>query len=178
MLGRFYITPGQWRRIFRWLLYSLLFLSTILLQTVLLGKHGVFGSRPDLVALVIVSVAVAEGPERGGMFALITSTFWALSGIERGAIQILCLTAVPVLCSYFSNKHFSAPYLTALVNCGVSLLVAQTMPFLLRRFFEDVPGYLYVTRLLPGILVALLFQPLVYWLVKSIGRIGEPYEAK
>ncbi len=177
MLGRFYITPGQWRRIFRWILYGLLFLGTVLLQTVLLGKNGVFGRYPDLVAVVIICVAVAEGPERGGMFALIASTFWALSGIERGAIQILCLTALPVLSSYVSRKYFSAPYLTSLITCGGTLLVAQTLSFLLKRFYEAIPGYLYMTRLLPGILVALLFQPLIYWLVKSIGKIGDPYEA-
>lgn len=177
MLGRFYITPGQWRRIFRWVLYGLLFLGTLLLQTVLLGKDGVFGQHPDLVAVVIISVAVAEGPERGGLFALIASTFWALSGIERGALQILCLTAVPVLCSYFSGKLFSASYMTSLITCGLTLLVAQTLNFLFMQFYEAVPGYFYMTRLLPGILVALLFQPLIYWLVKSIGKIGDPYEA-
>ena len=177
MLGRFYITPAQWRHIFRWVLYSLLLLGTILLQTVLLGKNGVFGSHPDLVAVVIICVAVAEGPERGGMFALIASTFWALSGIERGAIQIACLTVMPVTSSYLSRKLLSAPYLTSLVTCGGTLLVAQTLSFLLKQFYEAVPGILYMTRLLPGILVALLFQPLIYWLVKSIGKIGDPYEA-
>ena len=177
MLGRFYITPGQWRHIFRWTLYGVLFLGILLLQTVILGKNGVFGQHPDLVAVVIVCVAMAEGPERGGMFALFASTFWALSGIERGALQILCLTALPVLCGYLSRKLFSAHYLISLITCTVTLLAAQTLSYLLERFYEAVPGYLYVTRLLPGILVALLFQPVLYWLVKSIGKIGDPYEA-
>ena len=177
MLGRFYITPGQWRRIFRWFLYGVLFLGTLLFQTVILGKNGVFGQHPDLVAVVIVCVAMAEGPERGGMFALIASAFWALSGIERGALQILCLTVFPVLCGYSSRKLFSVPYLTSLVTCGVTLFIAQTLGYLLERFYEALPGYLYLTRLLPGILVALLFQPMFYWLVKSIGKIGDSYEA-
>lgn len=177
MLGRFYITPGQWRHVFRWLLYGTLVLSVILLQTVILGKDGVFGRHPDLVAVAIVTVAMAEGAERGGLFALIASTFWALSGIERGALQIICLTAIPVLCSYLSHKIFSVPYFVSLITCGLTLLITQSLYFFLKMFYDGYPGYLYFTRLLPGILVALLFQPVIYWLVKTIGKIGDPYEA-
>lgn len=177
MLGRFYITPGQWRHVFRWLLYGALFLSVVLLQTVILGKNGVFGQHPDLVAVVIVCVAMAEGAERGGLFALIVSTFWALSGIERGALQIFCLTTIPVLCSYLSRKIFSVPYPVSLITCALTLLITQSLHFFLKMFYDGLPGYLYLTRLLPGMLVALLFQPLFYWLVKIIGKIGDPYEA-
>lgn len=177
MLGKFYITPGQWRHIFRWLLYTVLFLAVMLVQTVILGRNGIFGQHPDLVAVVIICVAMVEGPERGGTFALITSTFWALSGIDRGALQILCLTTLPILCSFLSRKIFSAAYITCLITCGFTIFIAQTLSYLLRLFYESIPAYLYMTRLIPGILVSLLFQPVIYWLVKSIEKIGDPYEA-
>ncbi len=177
MLDKLYITPRQWGHIFRWTMYFLLVLAAILLQTVIFGNGGMFGQRPDLVALVIISVCFREGPERGGLFALLSSTFWALSGIDQGALQILCLTALPLLGSLLCRKVFAASYMASLTVCIFTLLVSQSVGFLLKMFYEAAPGSLYFTRLLPGILVSLLFQPLIYWLVKCIEKIGEPYEA-
>lgn len=150
----------------------------MMLQTVILGKDGIAGQSPDIVAVVIITVCMVEGPERGGLFALLTSVFWALSGIDRGALQILCLTAIPILCSHYSRKIFSLAYIPALITCGLTMFVAHTLSFLLKAFYEATPTYLYTTRLLPGILISLLFQPLIYWLSKSIEKIGDPYEAK
>ena len=177
MLEKLYITPGQWRHILRWFLYVVLFLAAMMLQTVIFGKDGLWGQSPDFVAVVIITVCMVEGPERGGLFALLTSIFWALSGIDRGALQILCLTALPVLCSHYSRRIFTATYLPALITCGLTLFVTHSISFLLKVFYESAPSYLYTSRLLPGILVSLLFQPLVYWLSKSIEKIGDPYEA-
>lgn len=149
----------------------------MMLQTVILGKDGLWGQSPDFVAVVIITVCMVEGPERGGLFALLTSIFWALSGIDRGALQILCLTVLPVLCSHYSRKIFSIVYIPALLSCGLTLLISHGLSLALKVFYEAAPTHLYFTRLLPGILVSLLFQPLVYWLSKSIEKIGDPYEA-
>ena len=177
MLEKFYITPGQWKHILRWTLYALLLLTAMIVQTVLLGKDGIFGQTADIAAVVILTVAMVEGPERGGMFALLSSIFWALSGIDRGALQILCLTVLPILSSYYSRKVFSISYIPDLLSCGLILFITNALHFLLRLFYDGIPRHLFYTRLLPGILVTLLFQPLIYWLVKSIEKIGDPYEA-
>ncbi len=178
MLDKFYITPGQWRHFFRWTLYSLLFLSAMILQTVIWGDDGFLGQNPHVVAVAILTVCMVEGPERGGLFALLSSTFWALSGIDRGALQILCLTTLPILSVYWTRKLFSISYIPDLLSCGLILFITNTVDFLLRMFYDGIPGYMFFTRLLPGIVVTLLFQPLIYWLVKSMEKIGDPYEAK
>lgn len=178
MLEKFYITPGQWRHILRWALYTLLFLSAMILQTVIWGNDGFLGQYPDIVAVVIITVCMVEGPERGGLFALLTSTFWALSGIDRGALQILFLTVFPILCCHFSRKIFTITYIPDLISCGLILLLSNSAIFFLRIFYDGVPRHLFFTRLLSGILVSLLFQPLIYWLVKSMEKIGDPYETK
>lgn len=177
MLEKFYITPKQWKHILRWSLYSLLFLVAIIFQTVIWGKDGFLGHFPDLVAVVILTVCMVEGTERGGLFALLASTFWALSGIDRGALQILCLTTLPIVSVFLTRKLFSMTYIPDLISCGLILFLTHTLEYLLRRFYDGIPRHLFTTRLLPGILISLLFQPLVYWLVKSIEKIGDPYEA-
>jgi hypothetical protein len=117
-----------------------------------------------------------EGPERGGLFALLTSTFWALSGADQGALQILFLTALPIVTGYLCRKIFTLNFLTCLISCVLILLLTQSTAFFLKCLFEKLPKELFLTRLLPGIPVSLLFQPLTYWLVKSIQKIGDPYE--
>ena len=177
MLDKLYLTPKQWRRILRWTLYSLLFLSALIAETVILGRDGFWGQSLALSPLVIVCVAMREGPERGGLFALLTSSFLALSGADQGPLQLLCLTVLSICGSHFSRKIFSVEYLPSLLCSGLFLLVTQTLCFLLKVFYQGIPRQLYLTRLIPGILVSLLFQPLIYWLVKSIEKIGDPYEA-
>ena len=46
MLDKLYITPRQWLLILRWALYSLLFLTVMMVQTVVLGNRTVFGIHP------------------------------------------------------------------------------------------------------------------------------------
>ncbi len=177
MLDKFYISPKQWWHILRWVLYSLLFLTAMILQTVILGKDGLWGHTPDLVALVIITVCLVEGSERGGLFALLTSTIWALAGIDRGALQILCLTVLPILGSHYGRRVLSIAYVPELLSCILILFITGSLQYFLRLFYDGIPSHLFITRMLPGILVTLLFQPLVYWLVKSVEKIGDPYEA-
>ena len=97
MLDKLYITPRQWLRILRWTMYSLLFLTALLVQTVVLGNRTLFGTHPTFVPLVITCVCLREGAERGGLFALLASLFWCLSGADQGSLSIFTLTVVPVL---------------------------------------------------------------------------------
>ena len=177
MLDKLYITPKQWMRIFRWALYSLLLLCAMLVQTVLLGKVMIFGTKIDPVSLVIFCVCLREGPERGGLFALLGSVFWALSGADQGALLIFLLTVLPILASVLLRKIFVRSFFSDLISCGLLLLLTHTGDFLLRLINGTVAGKLYFTRLLPTVLVTLLFQPLIYWLVKIVEKIGDPYEA-
>ncbi len=177
MLDKLYITPKQWMRIFRWALYSLLLLVAVMVQTVILGNRPFFGIKPDLVPLVIFCVCLREGPERGGVFALLSALFWALSGVDQGAMLIFLLTVLPILASVLLRKLFVRNFLSDLISCGLLLLLTHSGCFLLRLINGTVARSLYVTRLLPTVLLTLLFQPLIYWLVKSVEKIGDPYEA-
>lgn len=177
MLDKLYITPKQWTQIFRWALYCLLFLVAMMLQTVILGRYKLFGLQPDLVPVVISCVCLREGPERGGAYALGCSLFWALSGVDQGALLILLLTVLPILASVLLRRIFTHGFVSALVCCALILLLTHSASFLLKLFYESARGSLYFTRLLPTVVVSLLAQPAIYGLVKCIQKIGDPYEA-
>lgn len=177
MLDKLYITPRQWMHILRWSLYTLLFLTAMLLQTVVLGHQTLLGAKPDFVPVVITCVCLREGPERGGLFALLSSVFWALSGADMGSIYIIVLTVLPILGSLFCKRYLSGRYVPCLILCFLTLFVHHNASFLLKYIYEAMDSSLYFSRLLPCVLVSLLAQPLCYWLVKCIEKIGDAYES-
>lgn len=177
MLDKLYITPRQWLHILRWTLYALLFLLALLVQTVVLGNRSLFGAQPHLVPVVIVCVCLREGPERGGLFALLASLFWCLSGVSMGSVSIAVLTVVPVLASVLCRAVLANRFVPCLLATAVTLLAEQGLIFLIRYFFYGMDGSLLLRRFLPCVLVSVVFQPLIYFLVKRISTIGDAYES-
>lgn len=178
MLDKLYITPKQWLHILRWTLYTLLFLFAMMLQTVVFGNHKLFGVHPNFVPVVITCVCLREGAERGGLFALLTSLLWCLSGADEGSISIAVLTVVPVLGSVLCSAVLANRFLPCLAITLVTLFTEQTAIFLFKSFFGTMDGSLFLTALIPCVLVSLLAQPIVYLLVKCIAKIGDAYETE
>lgn len=177
MLDKLYITPKQWMHILRWCLYAFLFLVAMMLQTVVLGNRTLLGAHPNFVPVVIVCVCLREGAERGGLFALLSSLIWCLSGIDYGTVSLAVLTVVPVLGSVLCKTWLSNRYLPCLLICVLTLFIEQSVIFFLRSFFGDLELSRFLTDLLPCVLVSTLSQPLVYLAVKRIEKIGDPYES-
>lgn len=177
MLDKLYITPKQWLHILRWALYFLLLLLAILVQTVVFGNHTILGVHPSLVPVVIVCVCMREGPERGGLFALLGSLFWYLSGADHGSISIGVLTIVPVIGGLLTRSVLVNRFVPCLVVTLLTLFLEQSIVFFLGFLFENYAGILFFTALIPCVLVSALAQPLVYLLVKRIEKIGDAYES-
>lgn len=177
MLDKFYITPKQWLRILRWSLYALLFLTAMMVQTVVFGNRTVLGVKPLLVPVVICCVCLREGAERGGVFALLASLFWCFSGAEYGPLSIVVQTAVPVLGAVGSRAVLSNRYMPCLFITFFTMLLEQSIVFCLKLVAGKAQTSMFFTVLLPCVLISLLFQPVIYFLVKQTERIGDPYES-
>lgn len=149
----------------------------MMVQTVVLGNRTVLGAQLDLVPVVVVCVCLREGPERGGLYALLCSLFWCLSGADQGSVCIAVLTLLPVLGSLLCTAMLSDRFFPCLCITFVTLLVEQSVMFFLRYVFESVQGVLFWKTMLPCVLVSTLVQPLVYFLVKRIATIGDAYES-
>lgn len=177
MLDKLYITPRQWLRILRWTMYSLLFLTALLVQTVVLGNRTLFGTHPTFVPLVITCVCLREGAERGGLFALLASLFWCLSGADQGSLSIFTLTVVPVLGTVVCSAVLNNRFLPCLALSFLTLCCDQFLCFAVKFFLGQMSGALFVRELIPCVFVSILCQPLIYWLVKCIAKIGASYES-
>lgn len=177
MLDKLYITPRQWLRILRWTLYCALLVLLMMLQTVVFGNRTIFGIHPDLVPLAITCVCLREGPERGGLFALLTSLVWCLSGVDLGSVRILILTVVPVLGSLLCRSVLENRFLPCLFFSLLTLFCEQAAMFLLKHFFGTLPAECFLKDVLPCVLISMVLYPAVYPTVKAIARIGDAYES-
>ena len=173
MLKYIHLTKRQWQGVLKWSLYGLLTLLTLLLQTSVLAKTPILGTKLAPLPALIVCVCVREGPEKGGLYAILASLFWCFSGADFGnlSVAVIPIGAMlsAVLCRAVLTLRF-AP--TALCCLGVTLLNAAVI-FLFKLILPPAVALENFWRvLLPGVGLSMVFVPVHYALVKLIGRIG------
>lgn len=155
----------------RWVLYAAVFLAAMMVQTVAL-PDGIGGFSVACVPVAIACVAMGEGAEGGGAFALAASTLWCLSGAAYGSAQIVLLTCAGVLCGGLCQVALTDRLLPAVLLSFMTLLLNNGVCFALRLYLGGVRAGQAVTCLLPSIGISLCFVPVFYALARLIARIG------
>ena len=186
MLRHFHLTKLQWQGILKWSLYALVLLALLLLQTVVLATRPVFGAKLCLVPIAVCCVCIREGPEKGGLFALLASLIWCLSGEDYGNLILAVLPIGSILAAVLCRAVLTDRFFpTALCCLVVSLLTASAVfafKLILPPGASAANGWQaktvtvsldnYWRVLLPGVLISMLSFPPLYGLVKLISRIG------
>ena len=171
-LQKLRITRQQWKIIFKWALYTVAFIATVVIQGVILNRQPLFGVRVNLVPYFIGCVCIVEGADAGSVFALIVSLAWALSGGDLGFVSILVLTlggmALGIAMDNLLRDHIG----TCIACCFVLCLVHESAIFLLRLFLHTVTPRQYLRICLPGTLLGLPSSVIFYYLFGLIHRVG------
>lgn len=175
MLEKLRLTPRQWKNVAKWSLYALLFLVVMLIQTVTLGNVYIFGTGLSLLPIVCCCICLTESAGNGGIFVLFASTLWCLSGADLGSVWVLLWTVLSVLTAIFCRVLLNDRILSGAVCCFVMLLCCESLGFLVKRLLEHIAGIYYLTKVLPCVVLSMLCYPLIYWVVRSIARIGGTY---
>lgn len=165
------MTRQRYLTILRWVLYSALFLAAMMVQTVVL-RRGIRGLPVSCVGVALACIAMREGAEGGGAFALGASLVWCLSGADYGSAQIVLLTAAGVLCGGVCQIALTARLLPALLLCALTLALNDGVCFLLRVYLGAAHWAQAWTVLLPSIGVSLCFTPVFCLLSRLIAKIG------
>lgn len=158
--------------IVKWTLYSLLFLLALLLQTSVSA-----GSAPYFplacVPVTIALVAMQEGAEKGGLFALLTSLVWCLSGVSYGSLQIVTLTVAAVCSGALCERILTRRLLPAILISLAALVFNEGLCFLLRCYLAtaELPQFLTVT--LPNIAASAPVILPTYLITRLIGKVGK-----
>lgn len=166
----------------KWSLYALLTLLVLLLQSVVLAKQPVLGTRLTPLPALIVCICIREGPEKGGLYAILATLFWCLSGGDFGNLSVAVIPVGAILSAVLCRAVLTLRFLPALLCClAVSLLndcvifafkliLPPTVPLISNP--PTVAPENFWKVLLPGAALSAFFIPLHYALVKLIGRIG------
>ena len=173
MFKHFHLTKTQWLGILKWSLYGLLTLLTLLLQTVVLSRTTALRIKPTPLPVLIVCICVREGPERGGVYAILAALLWCFSGADYGSLSVALLPVGAILSAVLCRAVLTLRFLpTALCAFAVTLLNASVI-FVFKLILPPTVALdNYWRLLLPGVAISMLFLPIQYPLVKCISRIG------
>ena len=171
LLGKLFLTQKQRRSLLKWLLYTLVLLVLSILQDVLLCSVRLFGATTELVPCGIFLICLAEGIEKGSVFALIASCLYLFSGTAAGYYSIVFLTFYGVLITYF-RQAFLKKGLAAAALCTVAGMLAYELSVFLVGLFLGMTtisriGGFFLTAGLTSLTI-----PVWYPLIRSISAIG------
>ena len=172
MLKYLHLTKLQWRGVLRWSLYSLWFLVILLFQDVVLSQRPVLGAKLSFLPLLLVCVCVREGPEKGGLFALLAALFWCLSGADYGNVSLAVVPIGAILSSILLRSVFQPGILTTALCCLAVGLCNDLLIFGFKLVFSSVAiRYLWQT-LLPGAVLSLCGLLPIYPVVRAIHKLA------
>ena len=167
----FHMTHLQRRQIIKWILYALLVLAALVVQDTMLSRVRISGATTGLTVCVIFLVSILEGPEEGGLFALLGALFYYFSGSAPGVYVVVLMTAVAIFAALFRQGYWSQGFSTALLCTGLAL-VCYELALLCIGVFMNLTTWsrMGVFLLTAGLSTAALLP--LYPLVRGISQIG------
>ena len=165
------LTRQQRLRLFKWLMYALIVIMSLVIQDVIMSQLRLFGATTDLAVGAILLITVIEGTDVGSLFVFIASILYWFSGSSPTPVSIILLTALGIGATMFRQMfwHRSRGTLTlcaclALTAYELGLFVTGLMQGL--TYWGRLPSFL-----LTSIYTCLVMIPL-YSLVYKAGLIG------
>lgn len=165
------LTRQQRLRLFKWLMYALIVVMSLVIQDVIMSQMRLFGATTDLAVGAIMLITVIEGTDVGSLFVFIASALYWFSGSSPTPVSIILLTALGIGATMFRQLfwHRSRGTLTlcaclALTAYELGLFVTGLMQGL--TYWGRLPSFL-----LTSVYTCLVMIPL-YSLVYKTGLIG------
>ena len=165
------LTRQQRLRLFKWLMYALIVIMSLVIQDAIMSQLRLFGATTDLAVGAILLITVIEGTDVGSLCVFIASILYWFSGSSPTPVSIILLTALGIGATMFRQMfwHRSRGTLTlcaclALTAYELGLFVTGLMQGL--TYWGRLPSFL-----LTSVYTCLVMIPL-YSLVYKTGLIG------
>lgn len=168
---KLYLTQVQRLRLLKWGLYGLLCLFLLVIQDSMLSAFRFCGATTDLAAAVILLIAVHEGLEKGGLFALVASTIYWCAGSAPGPYCIAFITFLTIGATYFRQSFWRRNFGSTGLCTAVVIMLYELAVFGVGIFQGLTIWARLGVFILCGIMSILVMVP-VYPAVRAIGKIG------
>jgi rod shape-determining protein MreD len=159
------------RRIIAW---TAVVLTALVLQSTLLAQIRLGGAKPDLMALVTITLAYLEGPASGSLAGFVGGMAQDFLLAQPKGISALTLTllgyAVGTLRQYITTQSPLLPVILVGLGTVVGSLFTSLVTFLLGQLtvgFRDVLG----AALLSGLYNAIL-TPLFFPIIRRVAQVS------
>ena len=149
----------------------LLCLFLLVIQDSMLSAFRFCGATTDLAAAVIILIAIHQGMEKGGLFALLASTIYWCSGSAPGPYCIAYITILAIGASYIRQSFWRRSFGSTGVCTAVIIYVYELAVFGVGIFQGLTIWARLGVFILSAVLSILVMLP-VYPLVRVIGKIG------
>ena len=167
----FQLTKYQRNIYLKWACYSLLALASLLMQDTMFSRIRIGGATTDLFVGVVLLVAMLEGAESGGLFALLASLFYHFSGSAPGVYVVLLLTAVAIFGSLFRQGYWTQCMSSTLLCSFFALAGYELLLMVIGIFMELTVFNRVLVFLTTALLTTLVLIPL-YYVARGIGQMG------
>jgi rod shape-determining protein MreD len=147
--------------------------TALLLQTTVFGELNLLGVRPSLVYVVVILIAITEGPSEGAVVGFIGGMLQDFLLNEPKGITALTLTllgyAMGLARQYVSSPSPLLPTILVAVGTASGVLFHSVVAFLLGRFEHPLVYGVRVVLLtsLYGAILTPLVNPLIRRVVES-----------
>lgn len=165
------LTRQQQKTLLKWCLYALVLLLLSVVQDVLFSRIRIFGVTTELVPCGIFLICLAEGLERGCVFALVSSCLYLFSGSAAGEYSIVLITAISVLVCYFRQSYLQKGFAASMLSTTVAMLVYEVLTFAVALFLGQTAFSRLGAFCLTGVF-SIIFAPFLYPVLKTISTIG------
>ena len=171
LLSHLILTKNQQRALLKWGLYTALLVFLSVLQDVVLSQVRVMGATTELIPCGIFLICIMEGSQKGSIFALTASLLYLFSGTAPGPYSMVAITFCAVGVCIFRQAYLQASFSSAMLCATVAMLLYVLVNFAFGLFLGLTPlGRFHGFLITAGL--SLLAVPILYPLLKAIGKIG------
>ncbi|MDR0671056.1 MAG: rod shape-determining protein MreD [Oscillospiraceae bacterium] len=161
----------RYRGIVKWIVYSLVFLAFLLLQTGVLARVRVWGVSPNILPTVVAVVAMSEGRTAGAVYGFFIG-LWCDAVIPPvPAVHAVLFLLLGAGIGHVTEKLFRKNFLTGFL-CSLVALAAFDVVFFVVLYL--IPGRAALHNLVlvaaPEIALTALCVPAVYVSLRAVAR--------
>lgn len=171
-LKSLHFTKQQRTNLLRWVLLSFTCMLCQVLQDCVFSRIKLFGATTDLGVAAIILVAIMEGSETGGIFALLASVFYHFSGSAPGPYCVALITIPSILFALFRQKFWRRSTVSNLLCSALTMLVYEIGLFITAMFMGLTRFGRGLYFLKTAVYSIVLMIPL-YQLIYRIGQMGD-----
>ena len=168
---KLYLTRLQRLRLLKWGLYGLLCLFLLVIQDSMLSSFRIFGATTDLAAAMIILIAIHEGLEKGGTFALIASLIYWCSGSAPGPYSIAYLTFLTIGACYIRQSLWRRSFGSTGL-CTIVIIYVYELAIFGTGIFQGLTIWARLGVFLTTALMSCIVMVPMYPVVRAIGKIG------